>query len=215
MTERLYKANLAKVEAANPKEPLLAALRKGVSTINIRYMTVALSRLPTVLEDELVEINHAPEPKDEVAIEPPSETLRDLWAERTRLFGLMNKQSNKFHECTSDKERAENSQIVMRWWRDICAIKAKIAYYEQHGEVPEEVSAESTLSHNPALLSKQTLSLRARISQAKQKLRELAGLDPSTPGKSGKIANYESKLRDMKHLLGIAEQKIKDYEKGA
>lgn len=222
MNERQYKVNLAELEANNPGEPLLSTLRGGWSEINVLYMGVALKRMPTVLEDEGAwdGPGEAESPKGIItalnkgAI-TPDDVLRGLWAERTRLFGMMNKQSNLFHTCKTDEERDLNSKKVLRWWADILAAKAKIEYYEQHGELPKTEDEEDELSANPALLAKQLNSIRARISQTQKKISDLAGLDPKTPGKESKIADAEASLRNLKHLKGMAEQKMKFHEQEA
>lgn len=143
------------------------------------------------------------------------DTLRALWRERTRLFGEMNKQSNLFHSCSTDADRAANSDRVLAWWNDILAVKAKIAHYEQHGELPPVEQEGEELPDNPVALSKKLASLRARISQVKKKLLDLASLDPSTGGKQSKIDAAENDLKRLRFQEGKAVEKLKTYEQAA
>jgi len=215
MNERQYKAALAKIERNNPGEPLLSTLRGGWSKINMLYIGIALKRMPTVIDDE----EYEPEEVAQVVIrtknvqsKTPDDVLRGLWAERTRLFGEMNKQSNLFHACKSDEDRAANSEKVLGWWKDILRVKGNILHYEEYGELPKSAAVGDELSDNAVSLGKQLASIRARISQTQAKITEVASLDPNTPGKEAKIQDYEVKLRDLKHLRGLAEQKLKSYE---
>ena len=221
MNERQYKARLAELEANNPGEPLLLTLRSGWSKINVLYMGIALKRMPTVLEledDEVIEVTTSAGLGKPIVAKvtfkngAPDDTLRGLWAERGRLFGQMNRQSNEFHKCKTDEERAENSAKVLGWWKAILRVKGNILHYEEYGELPKATQPGDELSDNAVALGKQLASIRVKISQTKAKITELAGLDPNTPGKEGKIQDYESKLRELNHSKGLAEQKLKSYE---
>lgn len=214
MREWQYDEHLELIERHNPGEPLLHSLRSGYSAINVLYMASALKRMPTILEENEVDEDlqlEAEEKREPVEVD---DTLMALWSQRTALFGLMNKQSNKFHLCGNDEQRAANSALVLKYWDDIQSVKAKIAYYEEHGEMPKaQTNHKEVIADNPAKLAKQINSIRARISQRKRKLVDLAGLDPNTPGRQKKIDEAEVDLRQMRYTLGMAEQKMKAYGK--
>lgn len=204
MTAEQYNDLLAQIERRNASEPLLPLLRGGYTAANAVYMKHAARRLP-------IEVDEGPDVEEPEAMKSNADdTLRGLWRERTRLFGEMNKQSNRFHDCRTDEERGDNSRMVLAWWGDILAVKAKIRYYEQHGELPAEVAdPASELPDNAAALAKRINALRVQISQRKSQLVELAGLDESTPGKAGKIEKLEKEIRERRHWLGLAEEKMK------
>lgn len=206
MTRQDYDDLVARIERLNPGEPLLPTLLAGHSRVNELYARAAERRLPTEISDE-------PDDAADLAGATPyaDETLRGLWRERTRLFGEMNKQSNLFHSCHTDADRADNSRLVLAWWDDILAAKARIAHYEQHGAMPPDPEEADDLPDNPVALSKKLNSLRARISQKKAQLRDLAGLDEGTPGKQSKIDAGEADLRGLQHWAGLAEEKLKTY----
>lgn len=205
MTTQEYSQQLRRIERDNPNEVLLPALRAGWSRANEMYMRAALRRVATI-PPNVVELETRQRPADD--------NLRALWAERTRLFGEMNKMSNHFHECRTDAERAANSAAILHKWQEILAVKGKIAHYEEHGELPAEAEQEDELPENPVLLSKKLNSFRAGISQTKAKLEAAAGLDDATPGKAENIQKLEAKLKRLKHLSGLAEVKLKGYEVG-
>ena len=221
MTADEYTAALRRIEQGNPTEALLPVLRTGHNRANEMYLRAALKRIrPTP--------GPSPEGRGDAAHSTSpllfgggagggvaDETLKSLWRERTRLFGEMNKQSNLFHACKTDEERAANSARVLSWWDDIQAAKAKIAHYEQHGELPMPAEDGDDLPDNAALLAKKLNSLRARISQVKKKITDIAGLDESTPGKQSKINAAENDLKRLRYLEGKAAVKLKEYESAA
>lgn len=238
MTKSQYSEHLASIETHNVAEPLLPALRRGHSRINALYIVEALKRMPTLLEEEEVALPpHSAAPRDrpeisQTLVEEETEgvsapnraaprdrgkisqtqlKLQELWGERTRLFGLMNRQSNQFHICKTDAQRAENSRLVLVYWASILAAKGDIAFYEENGKMPPIKEAGDELSDNPVALGKQLCSIRAKISQTQLKLRDLAGLDAGTPDKQAKINVAEARLIELKHGRGLAEQKLKSY----
>lgn len=225
MTPQEYSQHLLRIERDNPTEVLLPALRSGWSRANEMYLRAALKRLnPTPcpsLERRGAATNTVGH-RGTLYVTPPfgggvgggvaDDNLRALWAERTRLFGEMNKMSNHFHDCKTDAERAANSAAILHKWQEILAAKAKIAHYEEHGELPAEPEEEDILPENPVLLSKKLNSFRAGISQTKAKLEAAASLDDATPGKAANIEKLEAKLKRLKHLSGLAEVKLKSYE---
>lgn len=209
MTTQEYSQHLRCIERDNPREVLLSALRSGHTRANVMYMRAALKRVPTVEEIEQEAEAYPPELR-----RAADDTLKAMWAERTRLFGEMNKMSNFFHDCKTDEERAANSAAILRKWQEILVVKGKIRHYEEHGEMPPEQEEEDILPDNPVLLSKKLMSFRAGISQTKAKLEAAAGLDDATPGKRANIEKLEAKLKRLKHLSGLAEVKLKGYEVG-
>ena len=140
MTKEQYTEAVERIARLNPGELLLPALRKGHSAATEIYLRSALRRCPDEEPDWKAQTPYA------------DETLRALWRERTRLFGEMNKQSNLFHACKTDEERAANSAKVLSWWDDIRAVKSKIAWYEAHGELPPVAEEDDELPDNPALV---------------------------------------------------------------
>lgn len=192
-----YVEALARIETGNPTEPLLPALRRGWSRVNAIYMAAALKRLP------------APEPVWQDQTPFADENLRGLWAERTRLFGEMNRRSNQFHDCKSDEDRAANSREIRRIWGLILAVKERIEHYEAHGELPEEPSEERfPLPDEPVALMKKLNSIRAQISQGQRRLDDLGALPDGHPERE-KIADVEGRLAELKLYRGHAENAVK------
>ncbi len=220
MTAQEYTAAMRRIEQDNPSEVLLPVLRLGHSRTNEMYMRAAMKRCPTpdptpIGRGDVESRERNAPPYGGGAGGGADDTLRTLWRERTRLFGEMNKQSNVFHTCKTDEERAANSAKVLAWWADIQAVKSKIAYYEQHGALPPVEEEGDELPDNAALLAKKLNSLRARISQMKKKLVDMAGLDPDTPGLQSKINAAEDDLKQLQYQAGRAAVKLKEYEQRA
>ncbi len=205
MSIQEYWAQVDQIEQLNPDEVLLPSLRSGLSRVNEAYLKAALQRMPDPPVEEEYEVP--------VDLETPAdEPLQALWKIRTRLFGEMNKASNAFHECTTDDARAENSRRVLVIWSKILEAKSNISYYIAHKTLPDPEDGSDQLPDQPLALSKKLASLRARISQKKEQLRTIAALDEGTHGKQAKIDAAEQDLKKLKHLAGLAEQKIKAYE---
>lgn len=197
MTAQQYNEALERVERRNPDEVLLPTLRAGHSRINEVYLRAALRRLPPAPE--------VPHPREQRYFD---QNLRELWAERSRLFGEMNKRSNHFHECKTNDERAANSREIRRIWDRILEVKGKIEYYEAHGELPEEVSEERfPLPDEPVALMKKLNSIRAQISQVKKRLDDLGALTQGHPDRS-KIGDAEARLAELKLYAAHAEKAI-------
>lgn len=202
MSEAEYNRGLRHVMQRNPKEVLLPTLQTGYSRVNIIYMAAALRRLPE-------EVKEAEETTPALA-KKADPALRELWAERTRLFGEMNKMSNYFHECTTDAQRAENSKAILKKWDEIQAVKSRIAHYEKNGVMPVVVSDEEfPLPDDPIELMKKLASIRAMISQVQKTIREAADLPADHPDKSIRISEGEKRLEYLKIYKGHAETRTR------
>lgn len=199
MTAADFDIHLREIERRNPKEPLLNTLRGGYSTLNQIYMRAAIARLP---EDKPVyEGPQLPINADSV--------LRELWRKRTELFGEMNKLSNLFHGMKTDTQRADNSRAIMRVWGKIVEAKALLAHYEQHNQLPEIPESDDPIDGNPVKMGKHLNSIRARISQRRKKITDLALLDQVN--NQGEIDRLEEEIKRLKYDAGVLEQKIKVY----
>ena len=209
ITETQYDELLVRIERENPAEPLLPALRGGYSRVNALFMAAAANRLPEIQETDDVE--QVPE---EIEADATDVTLNSLYSEKSRLFTSLYKQSNVFHTCRSDQERAENSRAVLAIWDDILQAKARITYYLEHGELPKETAEGDDLPDNPVLLSKKLNSIRAQISQIQKRLLQLAERPDTDQDKTRLIRDAEEQRRRKIHLRGLAEQKLKILSDG-
>lgn len=206
MSAQQYQEAVERIEKRNPDEILLPTLRSGYCRINEVYLRAAMRRLSTVSMEKI------PHPREQKYADA---NLRDLWRERTELFGQMNKLSNHFHDCKSDDERAANSRSIRVIWGKILEVKDRIEYYEQHGELPAPADEERfPIPDDLVEIVKKQLSLRAQISQRKRQLDGLAGLHESDPERA-KIADIEAKLAELKLYLGhlgkAIEQRARVY----
>lgn len=209
MKEAEYLDLLERIERLNPREVLLATLRGGYSRTNAIFMKSAAGRLP----EESDQVDDVEEPA-EVETRSDDATLNGLYDEKRLLFGQMNRQSNVFHTCRSDEDRAENSRAVLAFWNEILQVKAKIKYYLEHGELPKEATETDDLPDNPVLLGKKLNSIRAQISQIQKRLEGLLERPEDDRDKARLIRDAEEQRRKKIHLRGLAEQKLKSLEHG-
>lgn len=213
MKEAEYKELLERIERENPQEPLLSTLQRGYSRVNAIFMVSAAKRLLKEVEEAEAETNEYLE--DDLQLnDEQNDLLNGLHDEKRSLFRRMYKQSNVFHNCRSDEERAANSREVLAIWDAIQRIKAQIAYFEAHGELPRPEAEGDDLPDNPVLLGKKLNSLRAQISQIQKRLEALAERPDSDTDKVRLIQEAENNRRNKIHLRGLAEQKLKSLENG-
>lgn len=213
MKEAEYNELLERIERGNPQEPLLSTLQRGYSRVNAIFMVSAAKRLPKEVEEVEGDPNEYLEDEPEFNDEQ-NDVLNGLYDEKRSLFRRMYKQSNVFHLCRSDEERAANSREVLAIWDAILRIKAQIAYFEEHGELPRPEAEGDDLPDNPVLLGKKLNSLRAQISQIQKRLEALAERPDSDTDKVRLIQEAENNRRNKIHLRGLAEQKLKSLENG-
>ncbi len=210
MKETQYQELLERIERENPGEALLPALRSGYSRINAIFMESAAKRLPD--EDAAPETDDEPEYPELDGDQ--NDLLNGLYDEKRSLFSRMYRQSNVFHSCRSDAERAENSRAVLAFWNEIQQVKARIKYFLEHGELPRPEAEGDDLPDNPVLLAKKLNSLRVQISQVQKRLEALAERPDTDPDKARLIQDAEAQRRKKLHLKGLAEQKLKSLEHG-
>lgn len=201
MTKDDYEGYLRALLDKFPDSPLLPDLRTGYSRVNVIYMRHAIKNL--VVQEEEV-----PGPAEEKETDPTDPVLRELWAEKGRLFRQRGKLSNKFHDCKTDAERKRNSDNILAVWEQIQVVKAKIAHYEEYGSLPKE-EERFPLPDDPAELLKKLMSIRSLISQEQQKIRKIGELPDEHPEKAERLEASEKRLAELKLYRGYAEQKAK------
>lgn len=201
MTKHDYEQNLKWLLEKKPNDPLLPLMRDGYSRINVVYMRHAIKGL--VVKEE--------QPAEAASPETIDPVLRELWAEKGRLFRYRAKLSNRFHECKTDMDRKQVNEEILQVWQKILGIDAKIRTYEQHGVLPDEAD-EFALPDNPAELVRKLFSIRTMISAEQSKLRALANLPDEDPDKAKKIKSAETRLANLKLQRGYAETKAKGLQ---
>lgn len=213
MTKIEFDNWLERIESQNPAEPLLDDLRSGFNRVNLMWMRAAVRRLAEKMLEK-------PEPMEDPAAEetddeglPAGEmdgTLKAMLGEKSRAFSELNRASNRFHDCKTDDDRARVSDDILAIWTKILLLKSKIQHYRLHGELPEDSIERFPLPDNPLDLTKKLSSIRARITQTKEKLEALAALETGHPDRS-KIADFEEKLKELRLYKAHAENKLKNF----
>jgi len=188
MTEAEYSVGLEIVQEQHPDYPLLRQLEGGYSKTNAVYLRYALKSL------------NAP------VIDANDAVLKKLNKEKSTLFGQRAKLSNGFHECDSDRERANLSNQIQVVQREIGDKIKVIEHFEKTGELPKP-----TLKYDiPAdryELAKKLASLRASISRYRRKIEDLAV--QTDEHSRAKVVEINAKLQDKLQHKSHVEKALK------
>lgn len=185
MNEDEYLAGVDWVALRHPKHPLIRSLREGYTKINVIYLKHALKE---VGEPERENIKAA-------VVEAKDPILIKLQRERRTLFTHRAKLSNYFHECTTDDQRAANSDEIRLVQRKIEVCLRSIRIYKKTGELPEQAEKEETLT-GVALMMKYR-SVVSNISIKKRNLRKAAHARDERTKKQ--ISRWEAKLKELEN----------------
>jgi hypothetical protein len=185
MSREDYIASLDWIRLRDPAHPLLNTLEGGHSAINEIYLRHALQ-----------DVGERPEPTEEedepVLIDPQDPQLLSWYKERRTLFTHRAKLSNRFHDCTSDAERASLSDDIQAVQRQIGPLLRKIKHFKRTGEVLEARPVQDEQLHGVALMKKRN-SVISTISYYKRMLENHAGRTDEDSLK--KIKKWERKLK--------------------
>lgn len=221
MTNKEYKALLARIEAENPGEPLLPLLRSGHSAVNEIYVKSATKRLPenadttpigaapTYLDSEMSEIL---ENVGNFDIHRNDTKWLELSADIRRAYNAIRKTRNKFHSCQNDETRAIVANEVAACWRTIQVAINRRQVYENTGEVTTPTDGADDLPDNPVELGKRLASIRVQITQTKNRIEDILASNETEKTKQERLQKAEASLQRLKNLRGIAEQRLKTLQ---
>ena len=227
MDKKQYKERVETVEKRNPHEPLLAVLKNGYSAVNVVYLGIAYSRLPTIEKqaktpetpDTLepvavgttVRINDAPVDADDAIMIDLANRLRvtqaQFYTKRKSFFDVP-----LDNAAASVAHRRSVAVALGILQKKISLIRRAVKRYKETGSLPQDflddtaVGNEETAALNEALsddlfeLYKKKQSISSQISRFIRELREAIPL--------GKDAAY-IKERETKRLrLEAIKRKI-------
>lgn len=221
MTNKEYKALLARIEAENPGEPLLPFLRSGHSAVNEIYVKSAAKRLaenvdtppigaaPTSSEGEMLEIL---ENVGNFDIHRNDEKWLELSADIRRAYNAIRRTRNKFHSCTDDETRAIVANEVAACWRVIQLAINRRQVYENTGEITTPTDGADDLPDNPVELGKRLASIRVQITQTKNRIEDIAASNEADKNKQERLQKAEATLQRLKNLRGLAEERLKTLQ---
>jgi len=174
----------------NPNHVLLPQLQKGHSTINEVYLRHALNKIQPVKQVP---------PVDDV-------DLQKLYQIKSSLFGKRAKLSNRFHDCTTDAQRADLSDEIQVVQRQIERNMKAIKYYEEHGELPPQ-DQRFPIPKDPFAIVRKRNSLRSSISRLRKEIDTIGGYPADHPDRK-KLPKLEADLNEKKLYLAHVERAI-------
>lgn len=221
MTNKEYKALLARIEAENPGEPLLPLLRSGHSAVNEIYVKSATKRLPENADTPPIgeaptyfhiEMSEILENVGNFDIHRNDEKWLELSAGIRRAYNTIRKTRNKFHSCPDDETRATVANEVAACWRTIQVAINRRQVYENTGEVTTPTDGADDLPDNPVELGKRLASIRVQITQTKNRIEDILASNETEKTKQERLQKAEASLQRLKNLRGIAEQRLKTLQ---
>lgn len=172
MNRQQYQAEIARIAALNPSEPLMSTLANGPTDVNVRiYLPAAQRRVPNVAPSQL-----PPPPPAAITIEPIPEhekkndpTYLALTADIRRAYNNIRQVRNGFHACKTDAERAIVSDKVREAWQYIMHCLRRRKQFEIGGIIMPQDQGEYIVPDKITDLVSRLHSVRASISRYKSK----------------------------------------------
>lgn len=195
-----YWKNVDWLRSAWPDWVLIPTLEQGFSYPNCIYLTYGLRRMahkmdaPRVAEKQLLR-SHSPE------------QIKLWFVKKRTLYGERAKLSNRFHDCSTDEQRAAVSKDIERLQLEIEKVQKVIREWQEKGVLPQKAREEDP----------QMKLLRYGLKEARHAMNRYKHLlqvelrKPDYPKKAQKIAMYERQLRDKTNDFRRCEA---DYAKG-
>jgi membrane-bound lytic murein transglycosylase len=185
MTVAEYWKNFDWLRSVWPEWVLIPVMERGYSYPNCIYLSYGLRQMaykmdaPRVAVKQLLR-SHSPE------------QIKLWFMQKRTLYGQRAKLSNRFHECSTDAQRAAVSEDIERVQEEIEKVQKVIRAWQEKGELPQKAKR-----GNPEmdLLLLNVQRARAAIYDYRRNLRVELN-KPDHPKKAKKIAEYEQKLRD-------------------
>lgn len=166
MIQDTYEKMLRKLKGYNPGHNLLPVIESMPGThLSVEYIKLALQDAPEKSVEEI--------------------TLARLQHQKSTLYSRRAVLSNKFHLCTTKKERAEVSHAIGSIQTEIIDNRKKLDYYYETGKLPK-IPEKLALPPSGERKRMKLHSVRTSISRYKGLIRQET--DPA------KIQDYERKL---------------------
>lgn len=149
MNQAAFESNLEKLKKKNPAHDVIVVLQeRGYDHLSVEYLKLALA--------EPVEISEV--------------SAARLYKQKDTLYSRRAVLSNKFHDCSNDKERAEVSIAIGSIQTEIIANRAAIGVYIETGKVPKTPDR-LVLPYDGRRKEKRLHSVRTSISRYRGLLR--------------------------------------------
>ena len=169
MIQAQYDKLLKKLKQHNPAHDMLPVIESMAGTyLAVEYIKIALEDDVTITREEL--------------------TLQTLLKQKSSLYSRRAVMSNKFHEASSKKERAEISIAIGSIQTEIIDNRRKLDYYDETGKLPP-IPEKLVIPASGERKRMKLHSVRTSISRYKGLIRKET--DPE------KIKVYENKLSKL------------------
>lgn len=211
MTETNYQAALERIGEQRPGHPLLDTLRKGMNALNIKRVIAILQELATAPVPEAEDMD---DEDLQGAVMPAADDpeLRQLYIQKSNLFVLRAKHSNRLHDCRTDRERSAVIDDILEVQREIEDHFERIRTYKATGVVTEEGDGYRIPTDGAELMKLQN-SLRVLISRKKKEIEALYHETQTAPI-VGKTLNCEAKLKHYELHLSHVKREIERRRPG-
>lgn len=171
MTPVQFESNIEKLKKKNPTHDILYVLEeRGYDMLSVEYLKLALA------EDG----------------EPEAVSKDRLYTQKSSLYSERAKWSNKFHDCTTDKERAEVSIAIRAIQTQIIDNRHAIEAYLTTGKLPAP-ARRLIMPFDGRRQAKKIHSSRTSISRFKKLIR--TETDPE------KIKEYEAGIDKHRKVI--------------
>jgi hypothetical protein len=200
MTVAEYWKNVDWLRSVWPEWVLIPVLEQGYSYPNCIYLSYGLRKMahkmdaPRVAEKQLLR-SHSPE------------QIKLWFVQKRTLYGQRAKLSNRFHECSTDEQRAAVSEDIERVQVDIEKVQKVIREWQEKGVLPQKARERDP---EMDLLRLKLRRVREARNNAMHRLR-VEFRKPEYPKKAQRIKYYEEQLRNKENEYRRVQA---DYAKG-
>ena len=173
MRKEEFEINLTRLQKSNPDHVMISVIEEmGYGALACEYLKMAME------EDD--------------SEEEKTISIEALMRKKYHLYSKRAVHSNKFHTCTSDRERLEVSKAIGTIQTLIIDVKRQIECYYSTGQLPD-VKKKSNLPIDGRRREKKLRSVRSSISYFRNKL--MSENDPD------KIKKYEQSIAEHQQTV--------------
>lgn len=207
-----YQDMLSALERGNPQHPLLRIFNLLRTEANMILLESEVSKLPAPAEPP----GQPMSAQAVVDLDEPIE-LTHLHRQQSTLFGERRKLSNIFHECFTDRQRADVSKRIQVVQLQIEHVRGCIDHFKSTGQMPVQ-DERYPIPKDPFELLALERSLMSSLSRKSNQIRQL-GLDliENVTGAEDRLKKAEKKYSELqKHLEHVRKAKtLRNLQPGA
>ena len=209
MDRLTYDAAIDMLRDKDPGNAMLPELAGNYTFVNTKYLQAALKKLDLASADAGIL-----EKKKKVRKPESNPILRDLFQQRSKVFGKRSKASNQFHICETDEERAAVSDDIQVLQKEWARLSGSIATYEDTGQLPQ-TAKKYPVPRSEVERFRLRNTLRSQCSNKRAAIKKKATALTKTTDKKKQIKlqlqldKAEAKLKDLETHLAYVDAAIK------